>query len=115
MPKPGSSRVFKCFQGATIHQDFHCKDSQQSAEGRCDFIRFIYLFSSISTAPLFHIPETCFCTDILMYLVNIHLHTAVSHGHGVVGQSVTGHLTVIGAADRGERAHVAGVERVSFV
>lgn len=45
-------------------------------------------------------------------LVNIHLHTAVCHGHGIVGQSVTRDLAVIGAADRGEGAHVVGVEGI---
>lgn len=46
---------------------------------------------------------------------NIHLHAAVGHRHGIVGQGVTGHLAVIGAADGGERAHMAAVERVSPV
>lgn len=46
-------------------------------------------------------------------LVNIHLHTAVSHRHGIIGQGVTGHLAVIGAADGGERAHMASTEWVS--
>ena len=46
-------------------------------------------------------------------LVNIHLHTTVGHGHGVVRQGVTGHLAVVGAADGGERAGMAGVDRVS--
>jgi len=71
---------------------------------------FVFFYSHSTS---FHITEshslalTCWC------LVNIHLHTAVSHGHGIVGQGVTGHLAVVGAADRGEGAHVAGVERVS--
>lgn len=46
-------------------------------------------------------------------LLNIHLHAAVSHRHGIVSQSITGHLAVIGAADGGERAHMTGVEWVS--
>lgn len=47
-------------------------------------------------------------------LVDIHLHAAVGHGHGVVGQGVAGHLAVIGAAGGDEGAHMAGAEGVSL-
>lgn len=45
--------------------------------------------------------------------MNIHLHTAVGHGHGVVRHGIARHLAVVGAADGGKRAHVAGVDRLS--
>lgn len=73
-------------------------------------------FFCISTAPHFTFPKhppALAHSHTLVCLVNMHLHTAVSHRHSVVGQRVTGHLAVIGAAGGGKRAHMAGIEWVS--
>lgn len=72
--------------------------------------------SSMATASNRKLFGICshFCTHTHnACLDNIHLHTAVSHGHGVISQGVTGNLAVIRAADRSERAWMAGVEWVS--
>lgn len=64
-------------------------------------------FSSMATASNRKLFGICshFCTHTHnACLDNIHLHTAVSHGHGVISQGVTGNLAVIRAADRSERA-----------
>lgn len=51
----------------------------------------------------------------LLPLLFSHLHAAVRHRHGVVRQRVAGHLAVVGAADGGQGAHVAGGEGISLV
>lgn len=70
----------------------------------------------ISRVPHFTFLEHPSCPGIPTHtwmFVIIHLHTAVSQGHGIISQSVTGHLAVIGAADGSKRAHMAGAEWVS--
>lgn len=54
-------------------------------------------------------------TRQLLSRVSFHLHAAVGHRHGVVGQRVAGHLAVVGAADGGQGAHVTGGEGISLV
>lgn len=108
--------IFQVFSRA--HWYFNYSKLLFQSSWRKVSLNLFFFFFTFLTAPHFTFLKTpimCWHSHIhtLACLVNIHLHAAVSHGHGIVGQGVTGHLAVIGAADGGERARMAGAEWVS--